>query len=576
MSRDYTAISYQYCLDVVNDTLPNRIACKLEKLACQRQLRDLERQHDLSFPYTFDASKGNRHCRFMEKLPHVKGSQRGELLTLEPHQVFMHHTLFAWVKKETGFRRYTKVYFELPRKNGKSFSSAGIGLYCAFAEKEKGAEVFAGATSLRQAMMVFEPAWQMVSMSDDLKDAFGLTLAGTARNPTSIYRMDDMSRFEPIVGKASDGNNPTCSIIDEYHEHSDSSLPDSQLTGMGSRQQPLLLFITTAGFDTSSPCYEEHLEAIKVLEGTIEKENTFCIIFGIDPTDEWSDWECWRKANPNYGVSITADSLKETYHNAMTSLKDRSTLLTKHLNVWMNGGQTAFDMLAWDKCKDTSLKLEDFKGQRCFVGMDLASKLDLCAVMFLFPVGKEVVVFGKYYLPSDTVDRPENKHWQLWRDEGLLTVTPGARTDYRQIEEDLIQADKEFKIIELAFDQKEASYLVSNLQTECSFECVEINQSPAMISEPMKELEAMIMEAEIKHNGDKLLTWCMSNVIKKTARSGGDTKHYFPTKQNNSMKIDPAVAIIMGLSRLKVHCEDDKDSYNARAARGEENILRVL
>lgn len=462
----------------------------------------------------------------------------------------------------------------LPTHN--SLAAAGICLYLAFADGEKGAEVYCGATHLEQALAVFRPAWLMCSKSPDLRSAFDLTLAGTIKNPTSIYRISDMARCEPVVGKPGDGASVAGACVDEYHEHPDASLLGTMVTGTGSRPQALILIITTAGFNLAYPCREENLEAVKILEGTLEKENVFTMIFTIDPTDAWDNWESWAKANPNYGVSILPDVLKETYATAMSSVKDRATLLTKHLNLWSQGAQSWVDMLMWEACKDTTLKLEDFYGQEAFVGMDLASKLDLCAVMLLFrmPDGK-IAIFGKYYLPSDTVERPENKHWQLWRDEGILTVTEGARTDYHQIEQDLIEADGLFKIRELAFDQKEASYLVTNLQDKCSFECIEINQSPSMISEPMKELEALIASGSIRHNGDKLLAWSMSNVVKKSSRSGTETKHYYPTKQNNALKIDPAVAIIMAISRLMVYA-DTGDSYNSRAKAGIEEILRVI
>ena len=291
----YAEISLQYCHDVINDTLPNRKACNLEKLACARQLRDLSRQDDPEFPFYFDEAAGNRHVKFLSKLKHSKGKWRGQLFVPEPHQIMMHHTLFAWKRKADGFRRFTKVYWKIPRKNGKSFSSAGVGLYMAFVDGEQGAECFCAATTEAQAQMVFSPAWNMVHMDEDLKSAFDLTLAGTVKNPTSIYRAEDMSRMEPIIGVAKDGSSPNFVVCDEYHEHKTSALYDSADTGMGARDQPILLVITTAGVDISSPCYELELEAIKILEGTIEKENVMVMIFGIDVDDSFEDFEVWKR-----------------------------------------------------------------------------------------------------------------------------------------------------------------------------------------------------------------------------------------------------------------------------------------
>lgn len=611
----YAEISLQYCYDVLNDTLSNRLAGKYEKLACTRQLRDLKRQDDPSFPFYFDEAAGNRHCKFMSKLRHSKGKWRGQYFVLEPHQVFMHHTLFAWKKKSSGFRRFTKVYWLLPRKNGKSFSSAGIGLYCAFCDKEMGAEVYCAATTESQAQMVFSPAWQMVHMDEELKEAFGITLAGTVKNPTSIYRLEDMSRMEPIIGVPKDGSSPSLGIVDEYHEHKTSALYDSLDTGQGARDNPILLVITTAGVDTSAPCYELHLEAIKILEGSLEKENVFTIIFGMDPEDDWRDFSVWRKANPNYLVSINEDYLLGKYNDAMNNLSQRNVLLTKHVSLWQSSGQAWLDMQKFEACENSDLKLEDFYGKECYIGLDLASKIDVVALELLFEIepvkfetcprcgsnvnfqdgkyiclkaigedascswkrttNKRTVCFSKFYLPEETVEKKENQHYQLWAKRGLLTATEGSRTDFHVIEEDLVQLSKQFIIKELVFDPKEASYLISNIQQWASFECVEFTQSPQLISEPCKELEAMVVDGAFLYDGNAMFKWMCGNVILKQSKSGGNVKHYFPTKTSVGNKIDGAVAAIMALARLMSQI-DSGDSYNARAKAGEENVLRVI
>lgn len=611
----YAELSLQYCHDVINDNLPNRQASNYEKLACQRQLRDLARQDDPTWPFYFDEVAGNRHVKFLSKLKHSKGKWRGQNFSPEPHQIFMHHTLFAWKKKSSGNRRFTKVYWLLPRKNGKSFSSAGIGLYMAFCDNELGAEVYCAATTESQAQMVFSPAWQMVHMDSDLKEAFGITLAGTVKNPTSIYRIEDMSRMEPIIGVPKDGSSPSLGIIDEYHEHKTSALYDSLDTGQGARDNPILLVITTAGVDTSAPCYELHCEAIKILEGTLEKENVFPMIFGMDVDDDWRDFSVWKKANPNYMISINEDYLLGKYNDAMNNLAQRNILLTKHVSLWQSSGHAWLDMQKWDVCKDTSLKLEDFYGAKCFIGLDLASKIDVAAVEILFEIdgvkykkcprcgspvvfqdekyicnnaigedascswkrktNKRTVCFSKFYLPEETVQKRENQHYQLWAAQGLLTATEGSRTDFHVIEEDLERLSKLFNIQELVFDPKESSYLISNIQKWASFECVEFTQGPQMISEPCKELEAMVVDGCFLHDGNAMFTWMCGNVILKQSKSGGNTKHYFPTKQTAGNKIDGAVAAIMALARLMGQ-SDDGDSYNSRAAKGQTEILRVI
>ena len=612
--KNFSKIAFDYATLALADNLHNRKTSLLERLAYKRHLDDLRNQEDPEYPFYFDEDAANYRCQFTELLPHTKGKWRGKPLILEDHQIFGQAVLFGWKKKNDGKRRFTRAYFKIPRKNGKSIDGATTGLYMAFADGESGAEVYAGATTENQAQMVFQPAWEMVRLTPDFATFYGVELSGTPKNPTGIYNSDDMSRFQPIVGKPGDGSSPHAAVVDEYHEHPTSVLYDAMDTGMGARDQPLLLVITTAGSDTSAPCYEMELEAIKILEGTIQKENVFVFMFGIDKDDSYEDFEVWKKANPNFGISINEDYLRGKYNDAMTNLSQRNILLTKHLNIWMNAGQAWMDMQKFELCKRPELKLEDFAGKDCYVSLDLASKIDLAALIFLFEIegakydvcprcgadvrfenetyicennlleagcswsrrsNKRVVQFGRYYLPEETVNKKENQHYQTWVNEGLLIATDGARTDFQKIENDFKEICKIINTKELAFDPKEASYLIQNIQTWANFECVEFPQGPALMSEPMKELEAMVYDECFLHNGNKVFTWMMGNVIKKQSRSGGSVKHYFPTKQNDSLKIDGPVAAIMGLGRLMLNT-DDGDSYNSRSKSGQEEILRVL
>lgn len=495
-----------------------------------------------------------------------------------------------------------------------SCESATTGLFMAFADGEKGAEVYAGATTENQAMKVFEPAWQMVKLTPEFAEHYNVELSGTQKNPTGIYNVEDTSRFQPIVGKPGDGASPNCAIVDEYHEHPTSVLYDAMDTGMGARDNPLLLVITTAGSDTASPCYEMYLEAKKILEGSLQKDNVFVMIFTIDDDDSFEDFEVWKKANPNYGVSINESYLKGKYNDAMTNLSQRNILLTKHLNMWMNSGHAWCDMIKFNANARPNVKLEDFAGKRCKVAIDLASKIDIVAVIITFELesaqyeicprcgerviyenekyvciknknddgcswerrtSKRTMTFGRFYLPEETVLKKENQHYQLWVAEGLLTATEGARTDFQKVEDDLEELSKFCIIEELTFDPKEASYLIQNIQKWANFECIEFTQGPALISEPMKETEAMIVDGCFLHDGNKVLTWMFSNVVKKSGKSGGNVKYAYPTKQTEALKIDGAVAAIMNVARVMLP-SDDGDSYNSRAARGEESILRVL
>lgn len=580
---NYPEIAEKYCKDVVSGKV---LAGNLVKLACQRHLDDLKRQKDKDFPYRFDKEKAQKRCAFSEKLPHVKGKWAGTRLKLEPHQVFIQCAIWGWVKKKDGKRRFSRSYICIPRKNGKSVDAATTGLYMLAADGEKGAEVYSGATSEKQALEVFRPAWQMANNNEAFRDHFGISLSGNPKNPTSIYRLSDMSRFEPLIGKPGDGASPHCAIIDEYHEHKTSEQYDTMDTGMGAREQPLIFVITTAGTDTSSPCYDMHLRAIKVLEGSIEDESFFAIIFGIDKDDDYKDFDVWKKANPNYGVSIMKDYLYRKYTETLTDASKQNINLCKHLNQWMNAGVAWMNMTKWELCCDPTLKLDDFRGQPCYAAFDLANKIDISALILLFERGyvvapvktvneetgeeateeREIMqyaAFGRYYLPGETVRLAGNDHYVKWVKQGHIVETPGAMTDYYYIENDLKRLNKDHPIIELAFDPSGATYLINNLMDLLGPErCIEINQGPSLMSEPMKELEGLVYAKALLHNGDPVLTWMMGNVVKKPGRSGGPVKTYYPTKQKEEFKIDGPVALIMAMSRAMLR-KDTRSAYES-------------
>jgi phage terminase large subunit-like protein len=543
----YAEIAEKYCGEVVSGVVP---AGNLVKLACARHIWDRERERNPGFPYRFDEKKAERRCSFSEKLVHVKGKWAGKKLKLSPHQIFIRCAVWGWVRKKDGKRRFNVVFIEIPRKNGKSVDAADSGIYMLVADGENGAEVYSGATSEKQALEVFRPAWQMVNALPALQEKFGISLSGNPKNPTCIYQLSDMSRFEPLIGKPGEGSSPHFAIVDEYHEHKTADQYDAMETGMGAREQPLMFVITTAGTDTSTPCYDMHIRAVKVLEGTIEDESFFAIIYGIDPEDDYRDFENWKKANPNYDVSVDADYLQRKYRESLTNVSKQNINFCKHLNKWMNAGVAWMNMTKWAACEDRSLRLEDFKGQTCYAALDLASKIDICASVFLFEMDRGFVAFGKYYLPEDTINIAGNEHYAKWEKEGWITGTSGAMTDFAYVEDDLKAIHQDHPIIELAYDPRESGYLINNVALWLGVDrCVPINQGPALMSEPMKELEARVAGQKLWHNGCPVMTWMMGNVVKKQGRQSGPVKYYYPTKQKAEFKIDGPVAMIMALGR---------------------------
>jgi phage terminase large subunit-like protein len=554
--HNHVKIAKKYATDIVSGKIG---ACKWTVLSCKRFLDDLEQIKDKDFDWEFNRDRAERACRFVEFLPHVKGKWSGSLLQLEPWQTFLVCNLFGWENKQTKLRRFRRAFVFLPRKNGKTTIAATLGLLMLTVESEPGAEVYCGATSEDQANEVFRPAKAMSERAEGFKDTYGLEVM-----KSSIFRESGLSFFKKLIGKPGEGQSPYCAIHDEYHEHTTSDQVDSMDTGMGARQEPLQLIITTAGTDISSPCKEFDDYTRQILEGVLRDDRLFALHYTIDEKDDWDDFENWTKANPNYGVSISEDYLSGKLEETRQRVGQQNINRTKHLNEWMNVGTAWMNMLAWRKCEDRNLRLDDFLGEPCWVGIDLASKIDITARMLLFRRSNMWYVFGRYYLPSDTIWLPENKHYQRWVKEGWVTETEGARTDFRILEEDLKVDCEKHPIKELAFDPREASYLIQNIEEWAyrKFQCIEIVQGPAHISEPMKELEAIIYDGKLRTNGDPVLTWMMSNVIKK--QSHGQVKYYYPTKERDNQKIDGVVALIMALSRA-IKDTAMGSSYNLKA-----------
>ena len=540
--------AHKYARDVVAGKIP---ACLYIVQACKRQLDDIKNEKNASFPYRWDADAAEKVCRFAELMPHVKGKWAGSLIVLEPWQCFAFCVLFGWVKKTDGKRRFREIYWEIPRKNSKSTLGSISGNYMFSADGEPGAEVFSGATSLDQAMEVFRPAWMMTKKTPPYVSKFGIELGGTDKNPGNIYSMLTGSRFEAIIGKPGDGASVHCGIVDEYHEHVNDHLYDCFATGMGSREQPLLAVITTAGTNTASPCFHRRRQAIKVLSGEIIDNQLFPLIYTIDVDDDWTDFSVWKKANPNFGVSVFEDYLKRQYSTALRDARKQNILKCKHLNVWSNAGEAFFNMVEFEKCSDSTLNINDFYGEPAFIGLDLAAKKDLASLMVIFKKNSDYYLFSRYYLPEEETKGEDKAHYAGWAHDGYITTTPGNRIDYEVIKTDLFDLAKIYDVSgmdrgggEICNDPWNAQQLVSELENE-GITVTEISQTVNMLSEPMKELDAIISAGNFRHDGNPVTYWCFSNVMARKDKKD----NVFPFKEGDENKIDGAVAAIMAMSR---------------------------
>lgn len=556
----------KFAKDVLSGKFP---ACRFIHLAIRRQLDDLERAKNKSFPYWFDQAEAQRRIDLIERLPHTKGEWafKRQLLTLEPWQKFGIACTFGWKRKSDNMRRFRESYWEVNRKNGKSQIAAGVGISCFVQDGEFGAEVYSGATTEKQAWEVFRPAKLMVKRSPLLAEAAGIEV-----NASNMNRPADGARFEPIIGNPGDGASPSCSIVDEYHEHQTDTLYTTMLTGMGARKQPLMFIITTAGADIEGPCYDKRREVIEMLEGTVENDELFGWIWTIDEDDDWRDPKVLAKANPNIGVSVYREYLESQQRRAISQARFTGTFKTKHLGVWVTAKSGFFNMAQWESLKDETLTLDQFEGQPCALGFDLARKLDMNSMARLF--WREIdgkrhyySVAPRFWVPEDTVFSSDNQRmaqrYEKWVNAGFLIPTEGAEVDYREILEEAKEANRLNPVQASPIDPHGATNLSHQLDDE-GLNPITIVQNYTNMSDPMKELEAAIVSGRFHHDGNPIMTWCISNVIGKMLPGNDDVVR--PIKQGNDNKIDGAVALIMSVGRVMTPAGEEHISVYEQGA----------
>jgi phage terminase large subunit-like protein len=550
----------QFARDVVRGKKP---ACRYVILACQRHLDDLAASKSARFKYKFDPIKAEKKLHLIQLLPHTKGewAYKRQLVTLEPWQLFGLACTFGWVKKKSGLRRFRESYWEVPRKNGKSVVAAGVGLGMFVADDEFGAEVYSGATTEKQAWEIFRPARLMVQRSPMLIEHLGIEV-----NAENMCRPEDGSRFELLTGNPGDGASPSCALVDEFHEHDTSALYETMVTGMGARRQALMFIITTAGANIEGPCYDKRRQVIEMLEGTVPDDELFGWIWTIDEGDDWTSPKILAKANPNFDISVYADYLISQQQKAIKTARFTNTFKTKHLNVWTSAKEGFFNLEAWRACEDKTLSLEQFEGQQCVLGFDLARKLDLNSMARLF--WRDIdgrrhyyCVAPRFYVPEDTVANCESRRtaerYQKWVTLGVLTATDGAEVDYREILEDAKDANKISPVLFSPMDPHGATNLAHQLDDE-GLSPITVTQNYTNLSDPMKELEAAILAGRFHHDGNPIMTWCVSNVIGKNIAGNDDVVR--PIKQGDDNKIDGAVALIMAIGRVLLN-EDPGKSF---------------
>jgi phage terminase large subunit-like protein len=543
----------------VRDVIAGRIrASRWVKLACERHIRDLA--NGKSRGLYFDVSAAQDALDFFPLLRHSKGKDfAGKPVILEPWEQFNVWSLFGW-KRANGTRRFRSAHIEIAKKNGKSTLCGGLGMKLAFFDGEPGAEVYCAATKKDQAKLVFAEAESMRAKSPALRKAIV-----SYRNNMHIPSTN--SKFEPLGAddKTLDGPNIHGLIFDEMHAHKSRALWDTLEQGTASRTQPMTVAITTAGYDRETVCWAQHEYGQKVLEGINEDDSFFVYIACLDEGDDWEDERNWIKANPNLGVSVRIDELRERANKAKNDPSSLNAFLRLRLNVWTNQETAAIKMDDWNACVGFSLQntdsralqreMEDrFAGQPCFIGVDLSSTEDITAMVKLFPpqtAGEKYVVIADFWMPEDNIERKVKEFrapYDVWVREDFIHGTPGNIVDYDFIRAKVLADFEKYDVRELAFDPWNATQFANDLQKGGinADRLVKFNQTIGMFAEPTKRLiEELVLGRRLAHLGNPVLRWMASNLV--VWEDGNGNKR--PTKKSARGKIDGIVATIMALGR---------------------------
>jgi phage terminase large subunit-like protein len=531
----------------IEDVLSGQVLVgKYVRKAVERHVRDLSEAKGRG--YYFDRAEAAWILNCFNLFRHTSGELAGEVFVLSPWQAFIVASVFGWKRIDDGTRRFRRVYTEVARRNGKSTLLAAIAIILLLLDGEPSAQVYSAATKRDQAKIVWREASKMVKASSELRQAIRVYRDSLAVPSTE-------STFIPLASdsKGLDGLNISGAVVDELHAHPTPDVWELIDTATGSRAQPLIWSITTAGFNQNGICYELRQFCIDVLNGIVENDQWFIAVYAIDQEDVYSDEACWVKANPNipYIPSLLAD-LREKASRASRSANAMNNFLVKCLCRWTSQGKRWLKLEDWDKCK-APLIYNDLLHRPAFAAIDMAEKLDLTSACLCIPPLNDAEKWRylwQFYLPQDTLDKHRENgdlRWEEWAKSGLLTVTEGATTDQRVVEAQILKWRDEFDLRQVAFDPHGMARLSSDL-LDAGIEMVEITQRFETLNEATKEFEAQIVAGKLEHDGNVLMRWQVDNVCLLTSNDGF-CRPIRPQRQSNDRKVDGVLAAVMALGQ---------------------------
>ena len=498
----------------------------------------------------FDERKARRVTGFIECLKHTKGEFHGKPFKLLPWQEKIIRDVFGTVRDDDPtMRQYTTAYIEIPKKQGKSELGAAIALNMLANDDEWKAEVYSCASDRQQAAIVFDVAVDMVKQSPALSKRIKIIPSMKRmvyQSTGSIYQV----LSSEVATKH--GLNVSACIFDELHTQPTRALYDVMTQGSGdARKQPLWFFLTTAGTDRNSICWEVHQKALNVLEGRKIDPRFYPVIFGLPDDADWTSEANWYKANPSLGHTITIDKVRDAFHKAQETPADENQFRQLRLNQWVKQSVRWMPMDKWDECGGV-VDPYQLECRACYAGLDLSSTSDLTALVLVFPPSNEdepYTVMPFFWLPEETLSlrvRRDHVPYDQWAKRGFIHTTEGNVVHYGFIEQFICQLGERYNIREIAHDRWNATMMVQTLEDD-GFTMVPFGQGFKDMSPPTKELMRLVLEHKLCHGGHPVLRWNMDNAYVRTDPAG----NIKPDKEKSTEKIDGVVALVMALDRAQ-------------------------
>lgn len=509
--------------------------------------------------YYFDEVAADRVVWFIEThLRHTLGEFAGQPFVLEPWQRKATRDIFGWKRRRDGLRRYRRVLVYVPRKNGKSTWGSALAAFALFGDGEPGAHVYSAAADREQASIVFEQTKNMIQASPRLSQR-----AQVYKRVVTVERT--LSNYKVLSSDVNTkhGLNPHMVVFDELHTQPTRELWDALTTGQGSRRQPLVIALTTAGHEPESIEAEIYTYATQVRNGVIEDDSFYPVIYEAPADADWQDPAVWAAANPNYGVSLRPEYMAQEALRAANSPAYINTFKRLLLNIRTAQQAKWFPLEVWDRCRE-EFDEASLVGRPCFGGLDLANTSDLASLVLVFPDAETGAapyrVLPFFWVPEENVierQREQRAHYEAWIRDGFVRATPGNVIDHEVISQDIEALAERFHIVDLAFDRWGSVQVVNRL-AGAGLEVVQFGQGYASMSAPAKELYRLLNSRELRHNGHPVLRWNADNVVVDQDAPG----NIKPNKAKARMKIDGVVALIMALGRAMRH-ETDTSVYDA-------------